>query len=83
MKSFKQFVNEVLIVVPKSHKPDNKSKKPSNPKDRSGMNPAKKQGLEDRESGKPYSNPYKFKPELGSTGNEDHNAYHSAYHNGE
>ena len=36
MKSFKQFVNEVLIVVPKSHKPDNKTKKPSNPKDRSG-----------------------------------------------
>ena len=38
-----------------------------------------KRGVEDATAGKPYSNPYPFKRELGAPGNYDHNSYREGY----
>jgi hypothetical protein len=64
-----------IIVMP-SHKRLEKKDKPSLSR---GMDPAKAQGIADAQAGKPYNNPYPFKPELGAPGNHEHNLYRASY----
>lgn len=76
IRSHKKGVAEAApIIVPRMMKAKQKAKSSMS----GGMDPAKAQGIEDAQAGKPYNNPYLFRPELGAIGNQEHNMYKAAY----
>ena len=68
-----------IVVMPMTgHFPGQKKREPVVP-DYSHVMGSYKRGIEDAKAGKPYSNPFPFKKELGAPGNYDHNSYREGY----